>query len=222
MRLGSGIALASGYRVAVRQALSRSSSTSGSDAGFSLVEMVVVLLIVAVGSMLAVPMIGNLLSAERIGGNAQALSNSTAMTKMRAAARFGAARIRIDLAARTYRAEIWRKTGTPGWETEGPVEQLSPGVSFGFQSIAAAPPNTQGTIGQAAACRDDAGANIAGTACVVFNSRGLPIDSTGGPTGAGAFYITDNAEVFAVTVSATGLVRTWRARPTGTLNWVLQ
>jgi hypothetical protein len=184
--------------------------------------MLIVLLIVAVGSLLAVPMVSNLLSAERIGGNARALSNSTAMTKMRAAARFGAARLHVDLAAGTYRAEIWRKTGTPGWEAEGPTEQLSPGVSFGFASIASAPPNTQGTIGQAAACRNDAGTAIAGTACVVFNSRGLPIDNTGGPTGDGAFYIRDTTEVFSVTVSATGMLRTWRTPATGTVNWVLQ
>lgn len=194
---------------------------SQSDAGFSAVEMLIVLVIIALSASLAVPLMGNLLSAERIGGDARSLSNSTAMTKMRAAARFGPARLRVDVAARTYRAEVWRTTGTPGWEQEGPPELLSSGVSFGFGSIAAPPPNTQGVIGQAEACRDDAGLDIADTACVVFNSRGLPVDDTGGPTGAGAFYIRNDTEVFGITVSATGLVRTWRT-PADPVNWVLQ
>jgi hypothetical protein len=38
----------------------------------------------------------------------------------------------------------------------------------------------------------------------------LPVDATGGPTGVGAFYLTDNTSVYAVTVSATGMMRFWR------------
>ncbi len=84
------------------------------------------------------------------------------------------------------------------------------------------PPNTQAAIGQAAACTDNAGAAISSTACVTFNSRGLPVDSTGAPTAANAYYLTDNTAVFGITVAATGMVRTWRTPATTTPAWSLQ
>ncbi len=59
-------------------------------------------------------------------------------------------------------------------------------------------------------CRDDAGAQIASTACVVFNSRGIPIDPvTGDPEGNTAFYVSDGVTVYGVTLSATPLIRLW-------------
>ena len=99
---------------------------------------------------------------------------------------------------------------------------LSNGVGFGFSSVGTPPPNTQVSIAQAGACKDDAGADISGSACIVFNSRGLPVDSTGGPTGVGAFYLTDNNSVYAVTVSATGMMRFWRTVTSATPSWALQ
>jgi len=181
----------------------------------------VVTVLVTVAAM-AAPMMGHLLANARIGGDARSVSNGTAMAKMRAAAVYSSARLYVDLAARTYRVEVWRKTGTPGWVAEGPAQPLSPNVNFGFGSVGAPPPNTQTTIGQAAACRNDAGADITGTACVVFNSRGLPVDSTGSPSGTGAYYLSDSTAVFGITVSATGMVRLWRAPLTGTPVWTLQ
>jgi hypothetical protein len=53
------------------------------------------------------------------------------------------------------------------------------------------------------------GTPISNTACIVFNSRGIPVDSTGGPTGNNAFYITDGSGTYAVTLSATPLIRLW-------------
>jgi len=181
----------------------------------------VVTVMVTVAAM-AAPMMGHLLSNARIGGDARSVSNATAMAKMRAAAVFSSARLYADLVARTYRVEVWRKTGTPGWVAEGSAQPLSPNVNFGFGSVTAAPPNTQTTIGQAATCLDDAGAAITGTACVVFNSRGLPVDAAGSPIGTGAYYLRDTTAVFAITVSATGMVRLWRAPLTGTAVWSQQ
>ncbi len=193
-----------------------------SSAGFSAVELLMVMTVMVTVAAMAVPMMGNMLANARIGGDARGVSNATAMAKMRAAAAFSFARLYADLGARTYRVQVWNKTGTPGWVTEGSTQLLSPNVSFGFGSIAAAPPNTQTTIGQAALCRDDAGADIPGTACVVFNSRGLPVDAAGSPIGTGAYYLRDTTAVFAITVSATGMVRLWRAPLTGTAVWALQ
>jgi hypothetical protein len=85
-------------------------------------------------------------------------------------------------------------------------------------------PNTQGTVGQASQCLNNAGTAIGGTACIVFNSRGLPIDSTGAPIGTNAIYIKDNVNtIYAITVAATGLPKLWRAQPiAASPSWVQQ
>ena len=56
----------------------------------------------------------------------------------------------------------------------------------------------------------------------MFNSRGVPIDSSGAPLGTNAFYLTDGSAVYAVTVAATGMLRSWRTLPVATPSWSLQ
>lgn len=156
----------------------------------------------------------------RINGNAHSLVNHLAVAKMRAAASFTKTRLYIDLAANTYHIEALNKT-TNTWATEGGTEPLSPNVTFGYGTLSAPPPKTQGTIGQASQCQDNSGNAISNTACVVFNSRGIPIDPnvTGSPTtGADALYLTGHGGVFAVTISATSRVQLWWSAA-GTAGW---
>ena len=98
---------------------------------------------------------------------------------------------------------------------------MSSGVSFSHGVVTVPPPNTQGTIGQAPLCKDDMNVDIPNTACVMFNSRGVPIDSTSAPTTLDAVYVTDGTAVFGVTVAATGMVRMWRALPVAIPVWTL-
>ena len=100
------------------------------------------------------------------------------------------------------------------------VSPLGFGVGFGYGTIDAPPPDTQSTLGQSAACTDNAGAAIANTSCIVFNSRGIPIEPvTGTPTGDSALYVTDGTATYAVTLSATPLIRLWSTRA-GAADWV--
>jgi hypothetical protein len=94
-------------------------------------------------------------------------------------------------------------------------------VTFGFGVVATAPTNTQPVIGQAPACLDNASAPIGNTACIVFNSRGIPIDNTPSPTTADALYITDGNLVLGVTVTATGLIGVWNTPPVAGYHWTL-
>ena len=198
--------------------------------------MLTTAMFVCILGALSVPLMGNLIGAYKLSGDARGLSNSVAVAKMRAASLFSQTRVYVDLGARTYRIETWIKTGTPGWVPDGlsstdSVSQnagfgettLSTGVSFGFGAVAAAPPNTQGTIGQATLCReDDNTTTIAGTACIIFNSRGLPIDSNGQPIGSDAVYLHDATAVFGVTVAATGMIRLWSTPAHTSPTWSLQ
>ncbi len=210
---------------AVRRNISRffrTGSRFGDDAGFTAVEMLTVAAIVAMLGAIAAPMFGNMLGNYRLSGDARGVSNSIAVAKMRAASDFTQTRLHVNLGAKSYYIEYWRKTGTPGWVTEGGTTYLATQDRFSFGFASVPPPNTQSTIGQATLCTDDAGATVTGTACVTFNSRGLPIDATGAPTAANAYYLTDDTAIYGITVAATGMIRTWRTPATSTPSWSLQ
>ena len=187
-----------------------------------MLEIIVVVAIVGIISAIAVPMFGNAITAFRVSGDARSVSNAAAVAKMRAASNFSRVRLYVDLDARTHRIQTWSKVSPVCcWVTEGGTTALSTGVVFGFNPVTTAPPNTQATIGQASECTTDEGASIANTACIMFNSRGVPIDSSFAPTGANALYVSDGAAVYGVTVAATGMLRLWRTLPVATPEWVL-
>jgi prepilin-type N-terminal cleavage/methylation domain-containing protein len=195
-------------------------SRSGRQAGFTLLETLFVVGLIGVISVIAVPMFGNAITEFRISGDARSVSNAIAVAKMRAAANFSRVRLYVDLSARTHSLQFWNKT-TSAWDTEGGAVQLNSGVSFSFGVVAAAPPNTQTTIAQAPACVADDGVTVlANTACIIFNSRGVPVDPTLAPTGLDALYVTNGAVVYGVTVAATGMLRTWRTRLLAAPEWM--
>ncbi len=186
--------------------------------GFSLIEMVIAVAIGLLIAGMAIPTLLTLKRNLRISGDAGDINGDVALAKMRAAAAFTKARVYADLSANTFRIEVWNKSGGGSWGTEGGTQALSPEVTWGFGTLNSPPAGTQAAIGQAPLCLNNTGNAIANTACIVFNSRGIPVDSTGTPTPNDALYITDGGLVYGVTVSATGLIQTWRSGTNAT-NW---
>jgi prepilin-type N-terminal cleavage/methylation domain-containing protein len=194
------------------------------ERGYSMIEVMVVVGIGAVLSAVAIPMVGSTLSNFRLGGDAHSVSNAVALTKMRAAATFTRARLFVDRTSNTFHIEEWNNT-TGAWVVDGGTTTLSSGVQFGFGPVTAAPPNTQAIIDQAPACLDTASPAhaIGNTACVLFNSRGIPIDgATANPTTLDALYVTDGNAVYGTTVAATGTMRLWLGRYSTTPSWTQQ
>ena len=190
--------------------------------GFSLIELVIAMVVGIILTAMAVPTVMSVAHNLRTGGDAHDINSAIILTKMRAAADFTQSRIYFKLNSNTFEIHTCTKavgtTGACTWPAAGTAqneggpsaEPLSTGDSFGFGSVSTPPSNTQTTIGEAPACLDNSGNTIANTACIVFNSRGIPIDSTGTPTGNDAIYLTDGRSVWAITISATGLIQTWR------------
>jgi Tfp pilus assembly protein FimT len=196
--------------------------------GFSLMELMLVVGLTAVIATMAVPMITRTVGGFTLTGDAHALANAASLAKLRAAAAFTQSRLFVDLGANSFHVETWQK-GTPGsWVTEGGITGLASNDTFSFGVVGSAPPNSQTTIAQAPACVSNAGTAIGNTACVLFNSRGIPVaaagapPAVGAPTGSDVLYLTDGTAVYGLTLSATGLIHLWRTNPTVTPSWGLQ
>jgi prepilin-type N-terminal cleavage/methylation domain-containing protein len=200
--------------------------TSG-ERGFSLIEMLMVVAIIGVLASVALPITGNALRYAKISGDARDLSNAAAVAKMRAASKFTQVRLFADLTAGSYYMQTCNTPTAgvpcPAWTTEGGSTLLSNTVSFGYSPAGTAPTNTQTTI-QHVQCYNTASpaVQVANTACVIFNSRGLPVTAQGAPTNNYAIYINDGSFIYGVTVAATGFIRTWRTLYSATPSWSLQ
>jgi Tfp pilus assembly protein FimT len=195
---------------------------TSAQAGFTILETIFVLGIIGVIGAIAVPQLANSLAYFRISGDARSVSNAIAVTKMRAASNFSKTRLYVSLNGRWHRIEKADTSSPPHWTVDGGTTYLSTNTTFSYGVVTTPPANTQGTIGQAAACKDDTGTDVANTACVIFNSRGVPITSAGVSTPLHAVYVTDGSAVYGVTIAATGMIRMWQTRPTSTPQWSLQ
>lgn len=196
--------------------------TQGADAGFTLIETLLVVALIGVVSAIAVPQFSNSLSHFRISGDARSISNGLAVTKIRAAANFSRTRLKVSLDGKWHQLEKGDTSTPTQWTAEGGATYLSTNSTFGFNPVATPPPNTQAAIGQSGQCLDNTGNPIGNTACVIFNSRGIPIDNAGASQPGNALYVTNGQAVYCVSISATGMIKMWQTRAVATPTWVAQ
>jgi prepilin-type N-terminal cleavage/methylation domain-containing protein len=173
--------------------------------GYSLIEILVVVGMVAVLAAVTVPVASTSLTSYRFEGDGQAMSHMVGLAKMRAAARSTRARMYVDIEERSFALQTFDRAALT-WVTDGGVQYLSTGVTFSNGDLDSPPPN-QDTVNFSAECKDDGGSDIDGTACISFNSRGLPVDGNGLLEEEHAIYLTNGIGVYAVTVMPTGQVR---------------
>ena len=193
-----------------------------SESGYSLVEIMAAMALLAVLSAFAVPMVASTTSGIKLRDQANQIADLIGLAKLRATSEFSRSRLYVDLAAESYVLQIW-DGDADAWVDELAAVSLPVGIDFGWGDVDTAPPNTQdGDIPKfAEECVDKDGDKIDKTACIMFNSRGIPIDNGNSPIGGNAFYLTDGTGVRAVTVTATPLIRRWWSSANAA-NWVRQ
>jgi prepilin-type N-terminal cleavage/methylation domain-containing protein len=191
------------------------------ERGYSLIEMMLALGVIALIGAFVIPITDTSLRGSRLRGDAAIIRNLVGVAKMRASAQFTRARVYADLGARTYVLQVWDKTAN-AWVDDGGINQLSTGVTFGFGGLTTPPPNTQVNIAQSPECATGlliADGTTANTACVTFNSRGLPVDGDGVLYPRHALYVTGDDAVFATTITTTPLIRFWSSPHTANAIW---
>ncbi|MBZ5528572.1 MAG: prepilin-type N-terminal cleavage/methylation domain-containing protein [Acidobacteriia bacterium] len=184
--------------------------------GFSLIELLIVMLIILVIAAMSIPGFQAIQKYLRISGDARSLYSLAGQAKMQAASQFTHARLRMSLQKGTYWIEMWNKS-TNQWQVLHGTQYFSTGVSAGTGTIAAPPANTQNVLAQAPVCYANDPSTLwwgyaldpSGDVCMEFNSRGVPVDYWGNPTGNDALYITDGNSVYGLTVNAAGMVQGW-------------
>ena len=192
-----------------------------SNGGYSLIEILVAMAVLGILGAMAVPMVASTTSGIKLRDQTNAIADLVGLAKMRATSTFSRTRVYADVKAGTYVLQT-RDSDTGVWSDDQAPVTLPFGVTFGWGDLDTAPPNTQAgdALKFAAEClEDDGDTPIEGSACVMFNSRGIPIDKKNSPLGGNAFYLTDGTGVRAVTITATPVVRRWwssAAKP----NWV--
>jgi Tfp pilus assembly protein FimT len=194
----------------------RQTVTDKRQRGVSLIEILVGVAILMTLLGFAVPSVTTVMRTYRISGDARSISVALNMARMRAAADYSHARVNVNLTGNTFRVEVWNKVGAC-WQTDGgsndcpqttsPVTSLGQGDIFGFGTLTAGPTAATAAIAQAPICKAGVagaapGANIANTACIEFNSRGYPVDSTNTLVASDAIYIRNsNSQTFCFAVA---------------------
>jgi prepilin-type N-terminal cleavage/methylation domain-containing protein len=198
------------------------------QAGFSLIELIIVIAIILAVAGFAVPQFMQALRNYRIAGDARNINGEIMLAKMRSAANFTWSRVFFDRDNRRFITQLWNKEDNL-WEdvAVGGPQSLSSGVTFGVGPMTDPPPGTQDVLALAPPCKQGTAGNPGAdpdepgnTSCIMFNSRGFPVDDDGAATGQNAIYITDEGQTHGVTVSITGLTRIWRGDTSASDYWI--
>ena len=169
--------------------------------GFSLIEVSIVVLIILIVAAIGIPNAVQMLRAYRLSGNARSLAHALSLARLRAGSDFTWAEIVINSAATpvSYQLNYCTTKATSSCTTftsEGGTQYMSSGISLGFGN------STLPAGGQTAAVQ---------TTTVIFNSRGIPVDSGGSATGNDTIYLADDRnDAYAVSVTLSGHPKIWR------------
>jgi len=156
----------------------------------------VVASVMLVLAAIAIPRVSGVVQTYRVGADARSIASQVTLARISAGSQNTDARINFNsctASSTTYQLEIYNQSSST-WQQLGGQMTLSTGVSFGYGSIST-PVGSQ--------------SSITNSPCYVeFNSRGLPVDSSGNPTANYTIYIINNQSLcFAITVLLSGRIQ---------------
>jgi prepilin-type N-terminal cleavage/methylation domain-containing protein len=174
--------------------------------GFSMLELLVVIAIIGVIAAFALPSALTFVKGYRLHADASAIAAQLNVTRFRSTSQYKPYRLSVDVAAgSTSRQRLSTTYASPQTEES---QLLQRGVRFLATCPVSAKP---GSIGSSV---------TAASSAIYFNTRGLPVDSTGTTYNNNVFYLANDNDLYdAVTVSLGGKVTIWNYNQT-TSTWV--
>lgn len=167
--------------------------------GFTVSEVLITLLVIMVLSAIAIPSIQSVVQSYRTAESARGIASQLSLARMRAASAFKQTELNCSSTTNSCQVQVCSAASNPCAGFSPTAEStffLPTGISFGYGNISTAA-GTQTAI--------------ANNLQMIFNSRGIPVDTTGAPTANYAMYVTDQGgNTFAVSVYATGRVTVWK------------
>lgn len=201
--------------------------------GFSLIEMMLVVGILAVTAAVALPSVVSSLKGYHLHADAAALADDANVARMRSASQYAPYRLNINTSSGTFSMEKLCGDTTSSADANcsggtNPYAAFStPAIELGTQY--AAPGDTYASCrpSSVSAYPGDITGDAAGCPTllqVYFNTRGIPVNTSGGPltNGGAVIYISNqNNLTDAVTFSLGGRVAVWNW-DAGSAKWVMR
>lgn len=197
----------------------------GLDHGFSMVELLTVVLIIGLISVIAIPQVLSGIKGYRLHSNAAALGSQLSMARFRATSQNTPYRVQIAMAAAPHSFSLDRLCGATPSSVDSnctaPYQPRTDGTEFGPQPVELGVSFTTTNPGGTTSYP---GTITGGTPATVFyfNTRGMPVDSSGNPltNGGAVIYLTNGMSLTdAIVVSVAGRVSAYQWKPSsGTWN----
>ena len=176
------------------------------NSGFSMLELLIVIAIIGIIAVMALPSAWNFVKGYRLHTDASAIASQLNVSRFRATSQYTPYRLNVTASTRTFSMDRMSTTyGSPAIEVGF---GLSQGISFLTTCpVSAKPGNIPSSV-------------TAGSTAVYFNTRGLPVDTTGTPTNTNVFYLKNDNDLYdAITVSLGGRITVWNYN-VATTTWI--
>jgi prepilin-type N-terminal cleavage/methylation domain-containing protein len=174
--------------------------------GFSMLELLVVIAIIGVIAAFALPSAITFVKGYKLHANASAIASQLNVTRFRATSQYKPYRLSVSIPGGTTSRERLSTSYTSPQAED--TQFLDRGVRFlDTCPVSAKPGNVSSSV-------------TAASSAIYFNTRGLPVDSSGVAYNNSVIYLANDNNLYdAVTVSLGGKVGLWNYNQ-GTSTWV--
>ena len=171
-----------------------------------MLELLIVIAIIGIIAAFALPSAWNFVKGYRLHTDASAIASQLNVTRFRATSQFTPYRLSVTASTGTYSMDRMNTTYA------SPASEVSLGLSQGISFLTTCPVSVKpGNIPSGV---------TAGSTAVYFNTRGLPVDTTGTPTNTNVFYLKNVDNLYdAITVSLGGRITVWNYN-VATTTWI--
>jgi len=167
--------------------------------GFSLAEIMVAVVLLLLFAALTVPSLTTALNAWQLNADARKISTTLMSAKLRTTSQATRYRVHFDVPNNSFNCQRFnRTTGNYVDIADESAVTLSDGISNSGIRLTADSPS------------GPTGFPTTSSEFVIFNSRGIPVDNGGAPTGANVIYLSNSSTSYAVTVSQVGRIQLWK------------